>query len=96
MHVAALRDFVLSFYHMPLANWVVGYPCGEGAGRAAQIRVGQWVTSLVGEGAGGAARARKELRALVGSYDACQLSAGVLEALAQAGFADVAAAVAAR
>lgn len=46
--------------------------------------------------AGGAPRIREELCALVGSYDACQLPVGVLQSLAAAGFADVAAAVAAR
>ena len=45
---------------------------------------------------GGAARVRRELRTLVASYDASQLGAAALERLAAAGFADVAAAVAAR
>jgi hypothetical protein len=45
---------------------------------------------------GGAPRARAALRALVASYDATQLPAAALDALAAAGFADVAAAVAAR
>lgn len=45
---------------------------------------------------GGAARVRRELRALVSSYDASHLGAAPLERLAAAGFPDVAAAVAAR
>ena len=45
---------------------------------------------------GGATRVRRELRTLVASYDASQLGVEVLERLAAAGFADVAAAVAAR
>ena len=45
---------------------------------------------------GGTARVRQELRTLVSSYDASQLGVAALERLAAAGFADVAAAVAAR
>lgn len=45
---------------------------------------------------GGAGRVRRELRALVSSYDATHLGAAPLERLAAAGFPDVAAAVAAR
>jgi hypothetical protein len=45
---------------------------------------------------GGAVRARRELRTLVASYDASHLGVTALERLAAAGFADVAAAVAAR
>lgn len=45
---------------------------------------------------GGAARVRRELRALVCSYDASQLSARVLGSVAAAGFPDIAAAAAAR
>lgn len=45
---------------------------------------------------GGAPRVRQELRTLVASYDASQLGPAALERLAAAGFADVAAAVAAR
>jgi hypothetical protein len=44
----------------------------------------------------GTARVRQELRTLVSSYDASQLGVAALERLAAAGFADVAAAVAAR
>lgn len=45
---------------------------------------------------GGLPRVRQELRTLVASYDASHLGPAVLERLAAAGFADVAAAVAAR
>ncbi|GAB4816914.1 hypothetical protein N2152v2_003960 [Parachlorella kessleri] len=83
-----------------LASRPGGGARGEVAGRALAVlqpMVLGWATLAARRVLpGGAARARRELRALVGSYDACQLSVGVLEALAQAGFADVAAAVAAR
>lgn len=45
---------------------------------------------------GGAGRARKEMRTLLASYDASKLPVAVLDALAVGGFADVAAAAAAR
>lgn len=45
---------------------------------------------------GGNARARRALRALIASYDASQLPVAILEAMARAGFVDVASAVAAR
>jgi hypothetical protein len=46
--------------------------------------------------AGGTARVRRELRALICSYDASQLPARVLGSVAAAGFPDIAAAAAAR
>jgi len=45
---------------------------------------------------GGADRARREMRVLIASYDATQVPVPVFEAMAGAGFADVAAAAAAR
>eukprot|EP00887_Chlorella_sp_A99_P003020 scaffold9.g3020.t1 len=70
--------------------------CGRAVGVLQPMLLG-WA-SLAGRRIlpGGAERVRQELRALVGSYDASQLSAAALERLAGAGFPDVAAAVAAR
>jgi hypothetical protein len=45
---------------------------------------------------GGTARARKEMKTLLASYDASQLPVAVLDVMASSGFADVAAAAAAR
>ena len=45
---------------------------------------------------GGSTRARREMKILLSSYDASQLPVFVLDAMATAGFADVAAAAAAR